>query len=189
MTYGSGSGLGSKLTLFKANLLRRVGGLAVQHVRPHALEASKTFGKALAWKILKTGRRKAKVVIYVPHFGAYWLHQGRRAYNLPTRKSKKKFLVYYLNPDHDPRLRGFRPGYPVERRQVPDLRDVISRAQLRDDLESGRAIMAGGVGGFPSKPFIEEPMRSFDPSRAIAKDLTDFLRRNVVIRDRGRLTL
>lgn len=187
--FGEGGALGSQLVLFKSNLLRTLGAQAKKHVFTDFMLASKTLAGALTWEIQKVGPRIQRVLVGVPHYWAIWYHEGHQAYNMPTRNSTKKLLVFYLDPDDDPRLAGFRPGYPTGRHEAPTLDQVITKEDLRADLSSGRAMMVSGIGGTNHNRFLSEPMKTFDPSRAVRDALTKFIRKNVVVRDRRKLTI
>jgi len=86
---------------------------------------------------LRVVRDGAKWYIGVPHYWAVYYHDGRAA----ARSVREGgWLVWYKNPNDDPRHNG---NYPVRASQLRSLRQAgISMERLRADIESGRAVIA-----------------------------------------------
>lgn len=75
-----------------------------------------------------------KSSIFIPHYWAVYLHDGRGAFG----PRKKRVLVYFRNPANDPRIRG---GYPV--RAVENRR--LTEGEWNYWLRQNRIALALGV--------------------------------------------
>ena len=99
----------------------------------------------------------------------------------PSRRT----LVWYRDHSQDPRFSA-RP-WPVRR---DDWRH-LTHAEFKRDFAQGKIIVAYAVGPTTPKKFFSMPMETF-PRKAdtIVRDaFTAFLKKNVLIRDRGSVVL
>tara|TARA_R110002167_G_scaffold89910_1_gene242571 strand:- start:1131 stop:1664 length:534 start_codon:yes stop_codon:yes gene_type:complete len=71
----------------------------------------------------------------VPFYWAHWYHDGRGRVNAKPGG----FLIWYKNPDDDPRLSG---GYPIRPSDVKRL----SRERFKQDRAAGKLIVARSSG-------------------------------------------
>lgn len=81
-----------------------------------------------------------------PHYWAVYYHDGRKA----LRPVNGKYLVWFVDPQDDPRNAG---GYPVRGSQVRKL--SLSPDQFKDLLRSGKMIVTDYAGPTRGKKFLE----------------------------------
>lgn len=109
---------------------------------------------------LRVERVGGKWFVGVPHYWAVYYHDGRRA---AQSNRDNGFLVWYKNPQDDPRHGG---TFPVRASQLRSLKQAgISLERLRADIDSGRAVIARysprsrrRVAG---KPFFKQGLTGF----------------------------
>lgn len=99
-------------------LLTRYGLEELEAVR--ALIESRTLREAVELIVEPDGLAR----LFIPHFWAVYYHDGRPGFEAPGGK----FLIYFANPDDDPRISD---GYPVT---VDDVRH-LTRDEYQDGLE------------------------------------------------------
>lgn len=130
--------------------------------------------------------RKYVAEVVYPHFWARFLHDGRG----PIKVRFKKFLVYYTDPELDPRIAPTPYGYPVKKRQQKRLNAEqfkVALKMFREDLAAGRkpraVITRGPTGLFEGHKWMESAAMkrltaraSEDASRAVAFQLDRALR-------------
>jgi hypothetical protein len=102
--------------------------------RARALIGSSTLREAAAL-IVEPQLGSARIV--VPHYWAVYYHDGRGAFAAPAGR----FLVYFADPDDDPRLEGGRPVREADARR-------LTREQFLAGLEENEARAAVGAGPF-----------------------------------------
>lgn len=107
---------------------------AHRHAQPIIRAKSRTLAAALRIVLENDGRDGGR--LSVPHYWAVYVHDGRGAPVLPRRGS---VLVWFRNPNNDPRLRGGR--YPVRASQVRHL----TRTQFEFWLAENRLAIQRGV--------------------------------------------
>ena len=112
----------------KARLLQALGEALLRRVQDQV-------GSATIRRSLRVQVRGNSVRVYTPYYWARYYHDGRRA----VRARPGHFIVFFLNPANDPRLRGGRP------RSVGDVRR-LTRQQLKRAVDSGQAIVTKSVG-------------------------------------------
>jgi len=199
---GAGSGINSKIALFKRRLLVQIGTQAVQEVRPATRIASKTLGASVTW-IIPKGRASFKqrvVQINVPHYWARWLHDGRKQISMPKQAiirnptGKRGFgkpLIWFGHKGMN--LRNLDPRHPqpwpVTRSQWRPLTAVEFKAAVAMKIIS----IQYEVGETQGKFFFTRPLQDFASRMRspVRQAITKFLRKHVVLRDRAvaRLTL
>lgn len=147
---------------FYERLLTKLGEMALRQVEPQI--PSTTLRDALRLEI-STALLRPRAVLYLPHYWAVWVHDGRG----PVAPTERTWLVWFQNPKDDPRTAGGR-NYPVRVSDVVRL----TQAQWEDGLaENARRRKAGqepymivtkhaGPVRFPeSFAFFEAGMESF----------------------------
>ena len=85
-----------------------------------------------------------------PHYWAVYYHDGRG----PLRPVNGKYLVYFLDPEDDPR---FQNGYPVRASDVKRLE--LSPEEFKAAIRSGKMIVTNYVGPAKGKRFIDRIAR------------------------------
>lgn len=125
-----------KETLIK-DLLKRFGRLGVEHVRPKIVSV---YGKPIrelqrALSVVSIDRRSTS--LYIPHYWAVYVHDGRRA---PFGPRRGTFLIWWKDPRQDPRLAPFGGVTPQRASQLRRL----TQAQFRAALELRRQALAEG---------------------------------------------
>lgn len=92
-------------------------------------------------------RSEAHVV--TDFYWAVYYHDGRG----PVRARPGKFLVFFSDPDFDPRIDGAARNYP---RRASDIRRLnLTRGEFTRLLRSGRMIATKRVGAAEAHPFFE----------------------------------
>lgn len=81
-----------------------------------------------------------------PHYWAVYYHDGRG----PLRPVNGRYLVYFLDPEDDPR---FRNGYPVRATDVKRLE--LSPEEFKAAIASGKMIVTNYVGPARGQRFID----------------------------------
>jgi hypothetical protein len=131
--------------------------------RAKAGVSSDTLRRAMVFE--RTGPQSGR--LFVPHYWALYHHDGRGAV-FPVRK---RFLVWFVDPKDDPRLRG---GYPV---RLSDIRR-LTRQEFYGGLDENKRRKKQNPGGgdeqfmrvrevsgptraSKSYPFFTEGMREF----------------------------
>lgn len=89
-----------------------------------------------------------RVIIYSYYYWARFVNDGRG----PVRADDDKVLVFYEDPQDDPRIKR---GYPRKPEQVKRL----TKRQLRSGIERGLIIVAQEVGPAEGLGFIEDGIR------------------------------
>lgn len=85
-----------------------------------------------------------------PHYWAVYYHDGRG----PLRPVNGRYLVYFLDPEDDPR---FKDGYPVRATDVKKL--SLTPEEFKAALASGKMIVTNYVGPAKGQKFIERLAR------------------------------
>ena len=97
--------------------------------------------------------RKIRAVtgrVRIPHYWAIYYHAGRG----PIRAKPGMKLVYFKNPEEDPRTQG---GYPVRARDIRRL----GTAEFYRYLKQGKIIAVESVGPAVGTYFFTRGMRTF----------------------------
>jgi hypothetical protein len=81
-----------------------------------------------------------------PHYWAVFYHDGRG----PLRPINGKYLVWFMDPEDDPRNQG---GYPVRKSDIRRLE--LSTEEFKALLASGRMIVRTYAGPTRGKKFLE----------------------------------
>lgn len=128
-----------------------------------------------------------------PEYWAVYLHDGRG----PVSPRNAPKLIFFDNPDDDPRIRPTPSGYPTKESEVRRL----STAEYREGLRQNRIRRAQGarpymyvldaVGGAAGFKWLEEGsagspgMRGFlaQQSPAIVRRFRDYMRREVIVNE------
>jgi len=97
---------------FYASVLDRLLGVAYRKALPAVEAVSSVLAEGLdKQRVAQTAR------LHIPHYWADYLHEDRRSFG----PAQKKWLVYFPNPEDDPRLS---PTYPVRLSDVRGLDEV-----------------------------------------------------------------
>lgn len=189
------------LNIFKYNLLRTVGSIAVEQVKPATKAVSKTLAASTKAVIIKRpsgktfGPKVGVVCVWVPHYWARWQHEGRKGINAEKvqvtigrgkYKGKKyeayRSLVWYKDPSQDPRFKT-RP-WPIQR---TDWRH-LTPGEFQKDRAEGKLVFAWAVGPVAARPFfrgpLTRPMFHYRMRIRVRSRLTEFLKKHVVVHDR-----
>jgi hypothetical protein len=116
-----------------------------------ALATDSRRGKALREsmeiRLEQVGSDQVDGLVHLPFYWAIYYHDGRG----PIQKGK--FMVFFSNPDEDPRIDGGSRNYPV---RVTDIRRLIlSKSKFNRLVREGRIIMTKRVGPADPHPFFE----------------------------------
>ncbi len=103
---------------------------------------SKTLKKFMYHRIEVERETNASGVVRVPHYWAKFYHDGRDAV-------VGKLMVWFKDPNEDPRIKN---GYPIYRANVKSLADLISPAKFRELRKSGAIYVKRAVGPSKKKP-------------------------------------
>ena len=151
MALGSQSSIQSLLqnwSLAEATKIARIG---IRFVRPKILtpnglgHGSRTLAEAMQILQQQQGLRRHIAGIYIPHFWAVYLHDGRGA----VTPKQARVLVWYKDRREDPRLQG---GHTPERAHgIPRL----TKQQFQRDRLAGRLVVAKKSGPTVGNPFFE----------------------------------
>jgi len=114
---------------------------------------SKTLRAALRVEV-----ESGNYFVGVPHYWAVYYHDGRG-----RAKPDGQWLIWYPNPNDDPRHRG---AYPTKRSQVRSLTEAGAKwREVLADVRAGRAVMAKVSGTSPiagrGQPFFKIGLRNF----------------------------
>lgn len=133
--------------LFKARLAFK---LAAQ-ARRQAQEATKSIRirRSMMLSVLDFG----VVAVEVPYYWAVYYHDGRG----PVRAKRGKKIVYFKDPDDDPRINGAARNYP---RRASNIRR-LSKKQFERFLRQGKLIAVDSVGPADGDPFFTKGLRTF----------------------------
>jgi hypothetical protein len=123
-------------------------------VRPKIRDGVGTgFGsKHLAKNVeIRPGAVPGHTKLYIPHYWARFVHDGRGPIPGPPRGGDAAFYVWYKDRRQDPRLAGS-GGYPKRKYQVSKL----SREEFIRDKKAGKLVFVKEVKkGVPPSPFFE----------------------------------
>lgn len=137
----------AEASVFLTQLARRLGvqfrTIARKEVRSEAIERS--------LQVLDVGI--GSVAVETPFYWARYYHDGRGA--IQARPGHK--LVYFLDPDKDPRILGRK--YPVRESDIQPLRKKQFYRFLRDP--SRGMVVTDSVGPAPGDPFFVRAERQF----------------------------
>lgn len=128
------------MSILTDTLRARVAQQALETAR--LLCTSDTLREALRITLTPTGFR-----LSVPHYWAKFFHDGRGA----MVAAPGKRLVYYKNPEEDPRIAG---GHPVTLAQ----RRKLTKQEFYRDWGRGKLIVVDNVGPADGNPFLGEPL-------------------------------
>ena len=132
---------------------------------------SKTIANSLEVVRLPSG----EFVVESPFYWAVYYHDGRG----PIHARPGHKLVYFRNPDDDPRIGGASRNYPKKRSDIKRLTKAQFYRFLRDP-NSGM-VVRDSVGPSKGDPFFTRGLRTF-PARAgrrIAVEVSTFVRQNL----------
>lgn len=93
------------------------------------------------------------VTVEVPFYWAVYYHDGRG----PVRARPGHKIVYFKDPNDDPRINGAARNYPVRAAQIRRL----SKKQFYRFLKSGKLVAVDKVGSAEAHPFFTEGLRNF----------------------------
>lgn len=102
--------------------------------------------------------------LHIPHYWAVYVHDGYNGFG----PRYKKFLVWFANPEDDPRLAG---GPAVRYTDTKFLRDVWPREEWLAAIDENRRRRLLGM---PPFMFITKFKRGQPPRRFFAEGLTRF---------------
>lgn len=103
--------------------------------------------ESLNIQIQPRGGANVDAVVETPFYWAVYYHDGRG----PIRAKPGKFLVFFVDPDDDPRHDGSARNYPVRFAG----RKRLTRQQFYQFLSQGKIIAVKRVGPARSHPFFE----------------------------------
>lgn len=128
---------------------------------------SKTIANSLEVVKLPSG----EFVVESPFYWAVYYHDGRGA--IRARPGHK--LVYFRNPDDDPRIGGAARNYPKKRSDIRRLTKAQFYRFLRDP-NSGM-IVRDSVGPSKGDPFFTRGLRNFPAraGRAVVVEVSKFI--------------
>lgn len=113
---------------------------------------SDTLRRAIRFEHLAPGEAR----LYIPHFWAIYQHDGRGT----VRPTTKRFLVYYRDPNDDPRLKG---GYPIE---LKDIKRLTRDQFVAGAEENRRRYLANPAGGRQQFMVVREASGPTRPTRS-----------------------
>lgn len=122
--------------------------------------------------------------VFTEYYWALYYHDGRGS----IRARPGKFLVFFRDPDDDPRISGTARDYP--RRAAENRRLRLSKAEFRSLLKSKRLIATKRVGPASAHPFFERGyarlQSKFGPTlvRLLSEEFLKDLRQHDVLDDR-----
>lgn len=183
---------GQTVEEFYERLLTKLGEMALRQVEPQI--PSNTLRDALQLEV-STSLLKPRAVLYLPHYWAVWVHDGRG----PVSPKERTWLVWFQNPKDDPRTGGGR-NYPVRAADAARL----TKAQWEDGLAENARRRAAGQEPYmivtkhsgPVRPpesfaFFEAGMEQF-AARAgpvVREEFERFIRSKVPARQESRAVL
>lgn len=167
---------------FKIELLRKLAEKARQLVARPSVLPSKTLRQSL---YVRKVPGKDAMVLGTPYFWAYYYHQGRG----PVVPVHKTWLVWFPNPDHDPRIGGPSRNYPKR----PADRKRLTKEQFAHGLMMNRLLgtpddpmpyMVISKLSRPAKgrPFFEIGLRYYRDAarRLIKREFPAYLRKKLL---------
>ena len=95
-----------------------------------------------------------QIIVNIPHYWAIYYHDGSGPITMP----KGKYMVWFRNPEDDPRLKS---GFPVKRSDVRGLN--LSSKQFNRYIKEGKLIVRRHVGRRRAHPFTAEAYRLWAP--------------------------
>lgn len=110
---------------------------------------AKSLRDDLKLQIINVGELTSEARIISDFYWAIYYHDGRG----PIQARPGKFLVFYRNPDDDPRIGGAARNYPRRLAEVEPLR--LSKAAFNQLLRAGKLVMTQRVKGAPAHPYFE----------------------------------
>ncbi len=120
-------------------------------VRVKAATESRTLREAL-----RVQRSAGSIFIGVPHYWAVYYHDGRT----PAHAPPGKFLIWFPNPQDDPRHGG---QFPVRASEIQRLN--LPAEELRNLIETGVAVVARvsprSLQNVKGKKFFDRGLRNF----------------------------
>lgn len=116
-------------------------------VRP--LIKSETLRDSIEIQLLVDGGMIGAALAW-PHYWAVYYHDGRG----PLRPVNGRFLVYFVDPEDDPR---FKNGYPIRAQDIKRLE--LSPEEFKAAIASGKMIVANYIGPARGKRFIDRLAR------------------------------
>lgn len=175
------------ITFFKIALLDELLKKADAVIRPRI--PSRTLRQAMRKTFDVKGRRISKGSLFIPHYWAVMVHDGRRAF----KAKEAKFLVYFAQEADDPRKPNpqrladqrrltrdeFHAGLAVNRR-LANVNPQGGPQQHMIIVKTPKGT-PGTVGGAPGTPFFTdfaEPFERQVPGIVLAR-FDSFIRRNV----------
>ena len=100
-------------------------------------------------QIVSATEKLGRALVLTDFYWAVYYHDGRG----PIKARPGKFLVFFRDPDDDPRIDGSARNYP---RRISDARKLsLSKGQFSRLLRSGRLIATKRVGPAEAHPFFE----------------------------------
>lgn len=158
---------------FLDDVHQRLSEAALRKVQSRIGRASQTLASALTIRKTPEGAE-----LYIPHYWALYVHDGRGA----VKPRRSKFLVWFLDPKDDPRLSG---GYPERASDIIRL----TRDQFREGLAENRARAAAGLPPYmivtkysgPTRPnrFFEELSILEEAGKLVPRKFEEFLLRHL----------
>lgn len=100
-------------------------------------------------QIIDVNEQQSEAHIITDYYWALYYHDGRGA----MTAKPGKFLVFFRNPDDDPRIDGPARNYPRRAQDAKKL--TLSRGEFNRLLRSRRLIATKRVGPAPAHPFME----------------------------------
>lgn len=130
---------------------------------------SKAISRTLQATVLDFGR----VAVETPYYWAVYYHDGRG----PIRARPGHKLVYFRNPDDDPRIPNRR--YPVRAADIRRLSKTQFYRFLNDPSKG--MIVRDSVGPAPGDPFFKRAGRRFKRAGAFLaqRDFSEFVRQTM----------
>lgn len=100
-------------------------------------------------QIVSATERRGVAFVLTDFYWAVYYHDGRG----PIKARPGKFLVFFRDPDDDPRIDGSARDYP---KRVADARKLsLTKGQFNRLLRSGRLLATKRVGPAEAHPFFE----------------------------------
>lgn len=173
-------------------LIARMLTIMAEHVRTQArvnlatMSSDSRQAKALRDDLrisVVAGQSEGLGEVFTDYYWAVYYHDGRGS----IRARPGKFLVFFRDPDDDPRISGSSRDYP--RRAVDNRRLKLSKAEFRSLLKSKRLIATKRVGPASAHPFFEQGYANlqskFGPLlvKLLSQEFIDDLRAHDVLDD------
>ena len=129
---------------FAERILKKVGRAGLRRAKPQI--PSRTLRRACHFELTVAGPLVSSGQLYIPHYWAVILHDGRKE----VRTEGRKFLVWYKDPRHDPRLQaGKTPARYADRGKLR-----LTPQEFRQELKKGRIIVSQKSRAVKSRPFF-----------------------------------